>query len=145
MRMLPRLRRYARVLTGDDASADDLVVEALAKARAQRHAPALARVMAILHALHREHAMRRGQVTLRRLERALRHAWPAPRRNPVMTRLSGLPLEERAVLALVAVEQLAYTDVAEVLGVPVATAMAILVRARGHLRDGSPVTSDHAS
>ena len=60
-------------------------------------------------------------------------------------RLAALPVDERAVLALVAVEGLPYTDAAEVLDVPPATAMALLARARAHLRDAPPVALDRAS
>jgi len=56
------------------------------------------------------------------------------RTDPLVEQLGALPLDERAALALVAVERFDYADVAEVLDVPVATAMETLARARARLR-----------
>jgi RNA polymerase sigma-70 factor (ECF subfamily) len=136
MRLLPRLRRYARLLSADDDAADDLVLLAIERALdgTRARTPALHEAMAIVHALHREGTARRGRTMLRRLERTLLHRRPAP--GGMVAQLRSLPIDERAVLALVAVEGFAYGDVAAVLGVPVATAMELLVRARGRLRGG---------
>ncbi len=48
--------------------------------------------------------------------------------------LYRLPVEQREVLLLVALEELSYRDAAEVLGVPVGTVMSRLARARGQMR-----------
>ena len=48
--------------------------------------------------------------------------------------LLRLPEEQRAVLVLVAIEGLAYRDVAEVLGVPIGTVTSRLARAREAMR-----------
>jgi RNA polymerase sigma-70 factor (ECF subfamily) len=132
--MLPRLRRYARVLTGNPADADDLVVAALRNARDDGRAATLQALMATVHALHRDARPHRARAMLGRLERSLGHR----ARNPVIERLALLPVDERAALALVAVERFAYADVAEVLDGPVATAMDIVARAHAHLAGDAP-------
>jgi RNA polymerase sigma-70 factor (ECF subfamily) len=48
-------------------------------------------------------------------------------------RLLQLPIDEREVLLLVAVERLAYADIATLLDVPVATVLSTLARARARL------------
>jgi RNA polymerase sigma-70 factor (ECF subfamily) len=132
--MLPRLRRYARVLTGDEAQGDDLVVRAIRYAREQARAPTLTGMMAIAHALQRDARPHPARTMLLRLERSL----SLRACHPMMKRLASLPLDERAALALVAVEGFTYADVAEVLDVPVATAMETLARARARLRADAP-------
>jgi DNA-directed RNA polymerase specialized sigma24 family protein len=134
--LLPRLRRYARVLTGNQRDADDLVVEAVRYAREEGRRPTLPRLMAISHALHRDAPAHRGRAVLARLQRSILRR-PT---DPLIERLDGLPLDERAALALVAVERFDYADVAEVLDVPVATAMETLARARARLRGASRET-----
>jgi RNA polymerase sigma-70 factor (ECF subfamily) len=49
--------------------------------------------------------------------------------------INGLPSEQREVLLLVCVEDLAYREAAEVLGVPIGTVMSRLARARKRLVD----------
>ena len=46
-----------------------------------------------------------------------------------------LPEEQRQVLLLTAVERLEYSEVADILGIPVGTVMSRLSRARDRLRD----------
>ncbi|HRE18575.1 MAG TPA: sigma factor-like helix-turn-helix DNA-binding protein, partial [Rhodocyclaceae bacterium] len=48
--------------------------------------------------------------------------------------LSALPLDQRAVLLLVGLEELSYAETARVLGLPVGTVMSRLARARSRLR-----------
>jgi RNA polymerase sigma-70 factor (ECF subfamily) len=52
----------------------------------------------------------------------------------VLSKLAKLPEEQRAVLLLVAVEDLSYADAAAVLNVPVGTVMSRLSRARERLQ-----------
>ncbi|WP_431261568.1 sigma factor-like helix-turn-helix DNA-binding protein [Burkholderia contaminans] len=52
----------------------------------------------------------------------------------VQRALYRLPVEQREVLLLVALEELSYRDAAAVLGVPVGTVMSRLARARGQMR-----------
>nr|MBP6647898.1 RNA polymerase sigma factor [Burkholderiaceae bacterium] len=56
-----------------------------------------------------------------------------------------LPADQRAVLLLVTLEDMAYEDVARVLGIPIGTVMSRLSRARARLRelmDGSSLQAD---
>jgi RNA polymerase sigma-70 factor (ECF subfamily) len=64
-------------------------------------------------------AVATAELGLREVERALEH----------------LPAEQRAVLALVAVEGLSYREAAEVLETPIGTVMSRLARARAALAD----------
>jgi RNA polymerase sigma factor (sigma-70 family) len=52
----------------------------------------------------------------------------------VMVRLASLPEDQRAVLLLVAVEDLSYAEAAKVLDIPVGTVMSRLSRARERLQ-----------
>jgi RNA polymerase sigma-70 factor, ECF subfamily len=52
----------------------------------------------------------------------------------VVNKLARLPEEQRAVLLLVAVEDLSYADAAKVLNIPVGTVMSRLSRARERLQ-----------
>jgi RNA polymerase sigma-70 factor (ECF subfamily) len=53
----------------------------------------------------------------------------------VLKAVAALPVEQREVLVLVCVEELAYREAAEVLGVPAGTVMSRLARARKRLAD----------
>ena len=61
----------------------------------------------------------------------------------VIRALGSLPEEQRSVLFLVVVEDLSYSEVAEVLAIPIGTVMSRLARARERLRrileSGPPV------
>jgi RNA polymerase sigma-70 factor (ECF subfamily) len=48
--------------------------------------------------------------------------------------LERLPLEQRQVILLVALEDMAYADVAQTLGIPIGTVMSRLARGRERLR-----------
>lgn len=48
----------------------------------------------------------------------------------VRAAMERLPVEQRAVLTLVCIEEMSYREAAEVLGVPVGTVMSRLARAR---------------
>ena len=48
--------------------------------------------------------------------------------------LAALPAEAREILVLREIEDLAYKDIAQVLGLPIGTVMSRLSRARGRMR-----------
>lgn len=146
--LIPRLRRYARVLLRDSVAADDLVQDCLERAISrwhQRRSDGDARtwLFTILHNL----AMNRIRQTARRGPHVpVEDASPAAvarapdqeagiHHRDVMQALDRLPDDQRAVLLLVTIEELSYADTAKALGVPVGTVMSRLSRARARLRD----------
>ncbi|HEV8255361.1 MAG TPA: sigma-70 family RNA polymerase sigma factor [Casimicrobiaceae bacterium] len=149
--LLPRLRRYARVLTADLRRADELVLETLTSAWKWRSMPApwpqlRHWLFAVMHRLHRERSAQepREQPPLPGTDgHAAGAQVPAPPATPLdradademLTRLSRLPVEEREVLVLVVLEGLPYADIATLLDVPVGTVMSRLRCAREAMRD----------
>jgi RNA polymerase sigma factor (sigma-70 family) len=63
----------------------------------------------------------------------------------VLDKLARLPEDQRAVLLLVAVEDLSYADAARVLDIPIGTVMSRLSRAREKLQQEIEGTADGAS
>jgi RNA polymerase sigma-70 factor (ECF subfamily) len=147
---IPRLRRYARVLTGDGTRADDLVQDTLARAWEKRRlwqagSDLRAWLFTVMHNVHaNQAALRRREAGNVSLDgEAGEPAWQIPvaanqaARVEVMevVQLMGrLSAEQREVLLLAAVEELRYEEIAAVLGVPVGTVMSRLSRARDRLR-----------
>lgn len=143
---LPALRRYASVLVGNSAAADDLVQDCIERALRQwtklEHLERIGGwLRSILHNLHID-GLRRTQrqgmtVDLANAENDC--AVVAPGRDSAAAldfdrALHRLSLEHRQVLLLVGLEGLNYREVAEELGVPVGTVMSRLARARERLR-----------
>jgi RNA polymerase sigma-70 factor (ECF subfamily) len=149
--LLPRLRRYARVLTADLRRADELVLETLSQASGRRSPPApwpqlRHRLFAIMHRLHGERSAQkpREQAPLPGTDRhaAGARGLPPPAALPdradadeMLARLSQLPVEEREVLVLVVLEGLPYADTAALLDVPIGTVMSRLRCAREGMRE----------
>ena len=140
---LPRLRRYARALTGDVARADDLVQDTLERALAkldllQPGSDLRAWLFTLMHNLFvNQLRTRRPQDT------AFDEAPEIPvsggqmealAARDVHAALARLPEEQREVILLVGLEQFAYAEAAQVLGVPVGTVMSRLARARERMR-----------
>jgi RNA polymerase sigma-70 factor (ECF subfamily) len=142
---LPRLRRFARSLTGNPADADDLM-QATAERVLERGVPADVNVLKWMFTVCknlyidqlRAQAVRSratenpelaeepsisgedvaiGELTLREVDQA-------------MAKLSD---EQRAVITLIAVEGLSYKETAKVLDIPIGTVMSRLARARSTL------------
>jgi RNA polymerase sigma-70 factor (ECF subfamily) len=148
--LLPRLRRYARVLTADLNRADELVLETLSLASGRQSPPAPGPqlghwLFAIMHRLHRESLVREPGMPRslpaadRRVAGAREFRTLATRvervdNDETLARFSRLPSEQREVLALVVLEGLLYTEVADVLGVPVGTVMSRMHSAREGMR-----------
>lgn len=141
--LIPRLRRYARALTGERIAADDLVQDTLERAwkklhlfrtgtdlrawlftvmhnvfvnqvRASRMVYANEDELADLPDLARE----TDGLAVRDLDRAIRR----------------LPDDQREVLLLVALEDMSYEEVARTLEIPIGTVMSRLSRAREKMR-----------
>ncbi len=142
---IPRLRRYARALTGDVQRADDLVQDCLERAcRKARLWRAGTDLRAWLFTvLHNVHVSRIRKERWRDAELPLEHDIAAQRQGAVDAHLEWrdverglfqLPMEQREVLLLVAVEGMRYEDVSLVLDIPLGTVMSRLFRARERLR-----------
>jgi RNA polymerase sigma-70 factor (ECF subfamily) len=147
---IPRLRRYARVLTGDSTRADDLVQDTLARAWEKRRlwregSDLRAWLFTIMHNVHvNQLALARRDAANLSLDAQGGPAWEPPVRGNQLDRvellelvqqMGRLPAEQREVLLLAAVEELRYEEIAAVLGVPIGTVMSRLSRARAKLRN----------
>jgi RNA polymerase sigma-70 factor (ECF subfamily) len=141
---LPRLRRYARALVGDRAAADDLVQDTLERAWSRvaqwrQGSDLRAWLFSIMHNLRVDQLRRPGLKTLPMEDGDF--AVPARATqsdrlelNDLESALARLPEEHRAVLLLVAIEEMRYDEVAATLGIPVGTVMSRLSRGRERLR-----------
>ncbi len=142
--LLPRLRRFARALTGQAADADDVVQIALERAlqRAEQFEPGT-RLEAWLSAIVRNAWIDEARARARRAKvfapaelgervgsdgEAAMHA--ALEARDVWTAMQALPEEQREAVAMVCVEGMAYRDAAAALGVPLGTLTSRLARGR---------------
>lgn len=145
--LIPALRRYARALLRDRTAADDLVQDCLERAIGRWHqrrqdGDARTWIFTILHnlAINRlRQAQRRGRhVAIEDADPdSVSHPPPQEdriRHHDVVQALADLPEDQRAVLLLVAVEDLSYAEAAHVLDVPIGTVMSRLARGRERLR-----------
>jgi RNA polymerase sigma-70 factor, ECF subfamily len=141
---IPRLRRYARALVGQETEADDLVQDTLERALSRMH---LWRsnenprrwLFTILHNLHVDRV--RGKARQPLADELDDHvADPASRPEDGVTQcevnaaLQRLPLGQRQIVLLVGLEGLSYAEAAAVIGVPIGTVMSRLARGREKLR-----------
>ena len=142
---MPRLRRYARSLTGDRASAEDLVQDTLERAWRRLHlwrhgSDMRAWLFTIMHNLHVNQTRTRfGKHTVAVEDEALDFPVRATQEDRLELRdlkeaLRRLPDEQQEVLLLVGLEQMSYQEVAKVLGIPLGTVMSRLCRGRERLR-----------
>ncbi|MCI3206698.1 MULTISPECIES: sigma-70 family RNA polymerase sigma factor [Pandoraea] len=147
---VPRLRRYARALTGNPELADDLVQDTLERALS-RHTmfeagtDARAWLFTIMHNLflnqQRRAPAQAAHVSLDETDIAEREvAVPVDPARRLEIRdldeaLRHLPAEQRAIVLLVGLEDMSYADVAASLQVPIGTVMSRLSRGRQRLRD----------
>jgi len=142
---IPRLRRYARALTGDRAAADDLVQDTLERALSRFHlwrqgSDLRAWLFTIMHNIFVNQVRSRARRYHESLEtepaaeavRAPEPDWLELR--DIASALSRLPHEQRAVVLLVGLEQFTYDEAARVLEVPIGTVMSRLSRARERMR-----------
>ena len=148
---IPRLRRYARVLTGDAARADDLVQDTLARAWEKRRlwqagTDLRAWLFTVMHNIHvNQLALTRREAQNVSLDADTGNgtAWQIPVRanqidrveiKELVAQIGRLPVDQREVLILAAVEEMRYEEIAAVLSVPIGTVMSRLSRARDKLR-----------
>src|SRR5580704_18113331 len=143
---IPRLRRYARALTRNDDTADDLVQECLVRALSKQHLWAegtdlRAWLFTIMHNQNVNfvrRAVRQGPETgVSDTEPSLTRAANQDRQlelRDLDRALALLPEEQRSVILLIGLEGMAYETAAEVVGVPVGTVRSRLSRGREELR-----------
>lgn len=140
---IPRLRRYARALTGDATRADDLVQDTLERALAKftlwRSGNLRAWMFTIMHNLFVNQVKSGGSVDYMADEDLPDVPVRSTQSDQIEVRdLAGavqrLPIEQREVLLLVALEELSYEETARTLGVPIGTVMSRLSRGRDRLR-----------
>ena len=143
LEQIPRLRRYARDLTGDRARADDLVQDCLERALArigqwQPGTNMRTWLFTIMHNLYANQARRynRGPtfIPFDDDEHDTGIASESMAAKDIDDALAALPPPQRAVIQLVCIEEMKYEDVAIVLSIPIGTVMSRLSRAREQLR-----------
>ena len=141
--LIPRLRRYARALVGDRASADDLVQDTLERAWMKLHlyrrgTDLRAWLFTVMHNVH-VNKVRSARATDPLEDEMPELAQRGAQGDALMVRdlersIARLPAEQRAVLLLVTLEEMSYEQVARTLGIPIGTVMSRLSRAREKLR-----------
>jgi RNA polymerase sigma-70 factor (ECF subfamily) len=152
---LPRLRRYARAMVGNRAAADDLVQDTLERAWSrlaqwQVGSDLRAWLFGIMHNLRVDQLRRPGLTTQPMGEEEFEVPIRATQTDhlelsDLELALARLPEEQRAVLLLVALEEMSYEEVARALEIPLGTVMSRLSRGRERLRlildGGQPVAN----
>lgn len=143
---IPALRRYARTLTRDRESADDLVQDCLERAwknigtlKPDSHLRAwLFTIMRNLF-FNERRRQKRSPLVAGMDDVDEMNSCPGGPEVPVQIEelekfLMNLSDDQREIITLVAIEGMAYRDVAAILDVPVGTVMSRLHRARETLR-----------
>lgn len=141
---LPRLRRYARALTSDTASADDLVQDTLERAWSRQRSYNVSLqirpwLFGIMHNLFVDQ-IRKARIDF--IEFELNDFELSSSITPesqlsdkqIISLLSKLPFDQREIISLVCIEDLSYAEVSKILGIPIGTVMSRLSRARIALR-----------
>ena len=141
--LIPRLRRYARALVGERAAADDLVQDTLERAWSKLHlyrrgTDLRAWLFTVMHNVH-VNRLRAARPTDPLEDEIPELAQRATQGDALMVRdleraVAALPIAQRQVLLLVALEDLSYEETARVLEIPIGTVMSRLARAREKLR-----------
>ena len=141
---LPRLRRYARALVNNREDADDLVQDTLERAWAKAGlwrgvADMRAWLFSIMHNLHVD-GVRRPKLHTVTMDDDTPEVPVTPTQGErlavldLQAALDLLPVEQKEILLLVALEDMAYAEVAQALGIPIGTVMSRLSRGRERLR-----------
>ena len=148
---VPRLRRYARALVNNRDDADDLVQDTLERAltRAalwQGVADMRAWLFGVMHNLHVD-GVRRPKLHTVVLDDDTPEVPVAAAQGErlavldLQAALERLPVEQREIILLVALEDMSYAEVAATLGIPIGSVMSRLSRGRARLRslmEGQP-------
>ena len=144
--LIPRLTRYARVLTRDVVAADDLVQDCLARAPGKIHlwkhgTDLRAWLFTILHHQHISHTRRDAR---QRASTELQKCHPGLTLSPNQTlrlelrdlerALAKLPEEQRSMILLVGLEGMGYDEAASLANLPVGTVRSRVARGRESLR-----------
>jgi RNA polymerase sigma-70 factor (ECF subfamily) len=152
---IPRLRRYARSLTRNEHTADDLVQDCLVRGLSKQHlwvegTDLRAWLFTIMHNQYVNsvrRAVRQGsEVEVSDTEPSLTRVANQSHRlelRDLDRALALLPEEQRSVILLVGLEGMAYEAVAQVVGVPVGTVRSRLSRGREALRRLMGMVPDH--
>lgn len=148
---IPHLRRYARSLTKERDSADDLVQSCLERAisRSSQYQSGTNRRAWLFKIMYNLFiSERRSQARVVRLQDSLdpdRHISVAASQHhsvelaQAAEALERLPAEQREVLLLVALEGMSYEEVAEIMEIPIGTVRSRLSRARETMRENFTV------
>jgi len=138
---IPALRRYARALTRNAETADDLVQDTLVRALRSEHLfqgdQVRSWLYTILTNLNRNRLRslaRRPSLTSIEEGDAPDAAGPEAGGRDIERALASLVEDQRAALLLVVLEGLTYREVAEIQGVPIGTVMSRLARARAQIK-----------
>lgn len=141
---IPRLRRYARALTGDRNSADELVQDTLERAWEKLHmwrrgSDMRAWMFSIMHNTFINQIRKNRIDTVEMGDESLEMPTRATQEDSLHMRdltsaIGKLPVEYREVILLIGLEQMSYEEVAKVLGIPLGTVMSRLSRGREKLR-----------
>ena len=149
---VPALRRYARALTRDRETADDLVQDTLVRALRSEHLFEGDDVRGWLYTIltnlnrNRLRALARRPALMPIDENdAPDFAGPESGSRDITRALALLAAEQRETLLLVVLEGLSYREVAAVQAVPIGTVMSRLARARRHLQQALGIGAREAS
>ena len=139
---IPALRRYARALTRNTDTADDLVQDTLVRALRSEHlfhgGDVRSWLYTILTNLNRNRLRslsRRPVLSPIEDNDAPDLAGPEAGGRDIERALATLVEDQRHALLLVVLEGLSYREVAEVQGVPIGTVMSRLARARVQIKN----------
>ncbi len=141
---VPRLRRYARALASNRQDADDLVQDTLEKALTKSSlwrgvVDMRAWLFGVMHNLHAD-GVRRPQLPTVLLDDDTPEQPVAATQGDrlavldLQAALERLPIEQREIILLVALEDMSYAEVAATLGIPIGSVMSRLSRGRERLR-----------
>jgi len=137
---IPALRRYARALTRDAETADDLVQDTLVRALRSEHLFHGGEIRSWLYTIltnlnrNRLRSLARRPALMSIEDGDAAEAGPEGGGGDIERALAMLVEEQRTALLLVVLEGLTYREVAEIQGVPIGTVMSRLARARVQIK-----------